>query len=88
MTVYVIINLISLVTNLIVWLVIIYVILGFFLNPFHPVMELFRRLVSPMLGPIRRIMPQMGMLDFSPLVLILLVQLLGRLLISTIVAIY
>jgi YggT family protein len=88
MTVYVIINLISLVTNLIVWLVIIYVILGFFLNPFHPVMELFKRLVSPMLDPIRRVMPQTGMLDFSPLVLILLVQLLGRLLISTIVAIY
>ena len=88
MSAYVIINLINLVTNLIFWLVFIYIILGFILNPFHPVMEFFRRLISPMLDPIRRMMPQTGMIDFSPLVLILLVQLLGWLLTSLIRAIY
>jgi YggT family protein len=51
-------------------------------------MEFLRRLVYPMLDPIRRIMPQTGMLDFSPLVLIILVQLLRMLLISLIVAVY
>jgi YggT family protein len=88
MAVYVIISLIGFVTNLIVWLVIIYVILGFFLNPFHPAMEFFRRLVAPMLDPIRRLMPQTGMMDFSPLVLILLVQLLEWFLIGIIGTIY
>jgi YggT family protein len=88
MSVLFIVNLISFLTNLIVWLVIIYVILGYFLNPYHPVMEFLKRLVSPMLDPIRRLMPQTGMLDFSPLVLLILVQLIGKLLIEIIDAIY
>ncbi len=88
MAVSFIINIITLVTNLIIWLVILYVILGFILNPFHPVMEFFQRLVSPLLDPIRRIMPQTGMLDFSPLVLILLVQLLRILLVGALGVFY
>lgn len=88
MTVGYLVDLISLLTNLILWLVIIYVVLGYFVSPDQPFMEFLRRLVSPMLNPIRRIMPQTGMLDFSPLVLIILVQLVGRLLISLILAIY
>jgi YggT family protein len=80
--------LINLLTNLIFWLVIIYVVLGYFVSPYHPLMEFLRRLVSPMLDPIRRIMPQTGMLDFSPLVLIILVQLVGWIIISLIYAIY
>ena len=82
------VDLINLFTSLIFWLVFIYVILGYFVAPYHPVMEFLRRLVSPMLDPIRRIMPQTGMLDFSPLVLLILVQLIGWLLISLIYAIY
>jgi YggT family protein len=87
MTANYLIEMINLLTNLIVWLVIIYVILGYFVNPYHPVMEFLRRLVSPMLEPIRRMMPQTGMLDFSPLVLLILVQLIRMLLISLIVAV-
>jgi len=81
-------NFINLLTNLIFWMVIIYVVLGYFVSPYHPLMEFLRRLVAPMLDPIRRIMPQTGMLDFSPLVLIILVQLVGRLLISLIYLIH
>jgi YggT family protein len=87
MTANYLIEMINLFTNLIVWLVIVYVILGYFVNPYHPVMEFLRRLVSPMLEPIRRMMPQTGMLDFSPLVLLILVQLIRMLLISLIVAV-
>jgi YggT family protein len=82
------IDLIHFLTTLIFWLVIIYVVLGYFVNPYHPVMVFLRRLVSPMLDPLRRIMPQTGMLDFSPLVLLILVQLIRMLLISLIVAVY
>jgi YggT family protein len=82
------INLIHLVTNLIFWLLIIYIVLGLFVSPYHPIMEFLRRLVSPMLDPIRRIMPQTGMFDLSPLVLLILVQLIGWLLINLILVIY
>jgi YggT family protein len=40
------------------------------------------RLMEPFYAPIRRYLPQTGMLDFSPMVLIILVYLISRLLIS------
>lgn len=79
--VYILINTI---VNLIFWLILINWILQFFLSPYHPVRELLNRFVNPMLDPIRRVLSPTGMLDFSPLVLLILVQLLGRLLISLI----
>lgn len=57
------------------WLVIINAVLSYFLSPYHPLKMTLNRLVEPMLAPIRRIMPQTGMIDFSPLVLIILLQL-------------
>jgi len=86
--VIILINTINIIVNLIFWLILINWILQFFLSPYHPVRELLNRLVNPMLDPIRRILPPTGMLDFSPLVLLILVQLLGRLLISLIISIY
>ena len=86
--VIILINTIDLVVKLIFWLILINWILQFFLSPYHPVRELLNRLVNPMLDPIRRVLPPTGMLDFSPLVLLILVQLLGRLLISLIISIY
>jgi len=67
--------LITLISNLITWGVIIHVVLGYFLSPYHPAREFTTRLFEPLLDPIRRILPQTGMIDFSPLVLIILVQL-------------
>jgi YggT family protein len=55
-------------------LVIAYVILSYFMDPFHPVRLAINRIVEPLLNPIRRILPQTGMIDFSPLVLLILVQ--------------
>lgn len=67
-------------------LLIAYVVLSYFMSPFHPVRLFIDRLVNPLLAPIRRLMPKTGMIDFSPLVLILLLQLieyvLTRLLLS------
>lgn len=69
------VSIITLFANLITWGVIIHVVLGYFLSPYHPAREFTSRLFEPMLDPIRRLLPQTGMLDFSPLVLIILVQL-------------
>jgi YggT family protein len=57
------------------WLVIINAILSYIISPFHPLKMALDRIVGPMLAPIRRIMPQTGMIDFSPLILIILLQL-------------
>lgn len=57
-------------------LVIAQVILSYFMSPFHPVRIFIDRMVNPLLNPIRRVVPSFGGLDFSPLVLLILLQLL------------
>jgi YggT family protein len=67
-------------------LLIAYVILSYFMDPYHPVRRTVNQIVNPILDPIRRVLPQTGMIDFSPLVAIILVQIiefiLERILIS------
>jgi YggT family protein len=60
--------------QLVILVVIIQTILTYFLSPFHPIRQLIDRFVEPMLMPIRRVLPPLGMLDFSPLVLIILLE--------------
>ena len=58
------------------------VLVSFVLDPFHPVRRNLDAIVHPLLTPIRRILPPVGMLDFSPFVLLILVQVVGSLLIQ------
>ena len=62
--------------NLIILLVIIDSILSFFLSPYHPVRNALDRVLAPMLNPIRKIVPMVGMFDLSPLILIILLEIL------------
>jgi len=76
------ITIINIVSQLLVLLVFISVILSYFMDPYHPIRRGVDNIVQPMLAPIRRVVPTVGMLDFSPLVLILLIQLVKSLLVS------
>ncbi len=49
------------------------------LQPDHPLVRLTRALTEPVLAPIRRVLPSMGGLDFSPMVLLFGLRLLARL---------
>jgi YggT family protein len=51
------------------------------MDPYHPVRRSIDSVVEPMLAPIRRVVPLIGMLDFSPLILIILIQVLSNLII-------
>ena len=53
------------------------IVISYILDPFHPVRRVLDSIVQPLLAPIRRFMPQTGMFDFSPIVLLILVQLIG-----------
>lgn len=70
-------TIIYVVIELLTWLVIIKVILSYFVPPYHQVREMLDRLLEPLLRPIRQVMPQSGMADFSPLVLILILRVVG-----------
>jgi YggT family protein len=80
-----VIQIIALLTNVVVMLVIVQFVIGL-LFAFNVVsssnqfmVQVYRSinsLLEPVLGPIRRIMPDTGAIDFSPLVLIIGLQIL------------
>jgi len=76
---------IQVLSQVITLLVFVHVILSFVMSPYHPVRQAVDRLIEPLLSPIRRILPQTGMFDFSPLVLIILVQLISSILLNLLV---
>jgi YggT family protein len=73
---------INAISQLLSLLVFVAAILSFFMSPYHPVRRAIDSVVEPMLAPIRRILPPFGGLDFSPLVLIVLIQVLRNIIIS------
>ena len=73
-------------SQLLVLLVIISVILSYFMDPYHPIRRSIDSVVEPMLAPIRRVVPLLGVLDLSPLILIILIQLLSNILIRVLLA--
>jgi YggT family protein len=44
----------------------------------HPLVRVTRALTEPVLAPIRRVLPSVGGIDFSPMVLLLLIGFLRR----------
>jgi YggT family protein len=76
------VQVIGLLTTLLIALIIIWVIVSWVLPPYHPLREALDRVIDPMLAPIRRVMPVTGALDLSPMILIILIELIGRILTS------
>lgn len=74
--------LIRLISQIFIWIVIGSSLLSFFLPPYHPLREALDRIVDPFLTPIRRVVPMAGMFDFSPLILIIAVDLVARMLVA------
>jgi YggT family protein len=72
----ILINLINYITLGFTLLLIAYVVLSYFMDPYHPVRNTVNRIVNPILDPIRRILPRTGMIDFSPIAALILVQIL------------
>jgi YggT family protein len=76
------VRLINILSQFFILLVIVKIILSYFMDPYHPLRRTLDNLVEPLLAPIRRVVPLIGMFDFSPLILIILVQVLSSVLIS------
>jgi YggT family protein len=63
------------------------VVLTYFMNPYHPVRIFLDRIIQPLLRPIQRLLPPMMGIDFSPMILLLLVQLLESVIIGFLVGV-
>ncbi len=75
--------------NTLFWAIIIQAILSW-VNPAAPIAPLLHALIDPILNPIRSRMPSTGAIDFSPLVVLIIIQILLMLIhsISNNIALY
>lgn len=77
-----IITIVNSVITVLTFTVIIYTLLRFILDPYHPLISTLGRVIEPVLTPIRKHVPPVGGLDFSPLILIIGLQIIGSLLVA------
>ncbi|NLN87646.1 MAG: YggT family protein [Syntrophomonadaceae bacterium] len=72
-----IIQLVDIVFEVLVWLVIIRCILSFVRhNPYQPLIRFVYDVTEPIMTPFRRLIPAAGGIDFSPIVVVLVLSLL------------
>lgn len=76
-------NFIRILFDLLSLAILLRVILSWFnVNPFHPVVAFLDQITEPVLGPLRRVIPPVGMIDFTPIVAILVLQVVETILLS------
>ena len=77
-------SVIYLARNILELLVIVSVLLSYVnvMDRFHPVRRFIDAIVEPMLMPIRRVVPLIGMFDISPIILIVLIRIISNLIIN------
>lgn len=85
---YALFGIVDMILQILVWIIIVQVILSWLVafnvintssNFVRTVLDALDRLTAPLYRPIRKIMPDFGGIDFSPIVLILAIQILRRL---------
>ena len=54
------------------------------LSPDNPIVVLLYGITEPILAPIRRVLPSMGMIDLSPMVALIVMMIIQRVLLSLI----
>lgn len=75
------ISFVTLVVNLITIILILHALLSFApLEPWHPVRRFLDQLAEPILRPFRGLLPPAGMFDFSIVIALIVIQILGELL--------
>lgn len=77
-----IIQVVDIIFEVLVWLVIARCILSFVRhNPYQPVIRFVYDVTEPIMAPFRRLIPAAGGLDFSPIVVLLVLSLVQRIVI-------
>ncbi len=71
------ITVVDLFFSILTWAIIIRVLLTWIpgLSPFNPVVRFLASITDPILEPARRIIPPIGMIDISPIVVLFVLQL-------------
>lgn len=75
MIIQLLINIVRTLATILMIAVIVDIVLSYFMSPFHPIRSTLDKVVQPLLNPIRKVVPALGGIDFSPLILVILIQL-------------
>lgn len=86
MVIQFIINVIRVLASALMIVVIVDIVLSYFMSPYHPVRSLLDKIVHPLLTPIRKVVPPLASIDFSPVILVILIQVVETLLIMILAA--
>jgi YggT family protein len=73
-------NLINMLALLLTLLVVVYILSTWVFPPYHEFRMAIASIVEPMLAPIRRLIPPVGMFDFSAFIFLIIVQILANIL--------
>jgi YggT family protein len=74
---------INIFATVLTWAIIIRALLSWFsISGAQPVLRLLVEITEPVLAPIRRVLPTAGMLDFSPLVALLLINVISAIVLN------
>ncbi len=82
MVIDILIRIINFSASLLILLIFIHIALSYFMDPYHPVRQTLEGIVGPLLNPIRRAVPLIGMFDISPIILVLLISVLQSALVN------
>ena len=74
------IQIVQLIISILTWIILLHVVLTYFMSPYHPFRMAIDRIIEPLLAPIRRVVPPVGVIDFTPVVLMVILQVIGYLL--------
>ena len=79
----VLVNFVSILFQILVLAILVRALLSWFnLPPGNPIVNLLYDITEPILAPLRRVVPRIGMMDITPVVAILLLQFIQRVLID------
>lgn len=68
--------------NILSIIIVVDALLSWVLPPFNPFRAALGRVLSPIYAPIRRIVPALGGMDFTPIVALLLIQVIQQIAVS------
>lgn len=69
--------------TILTWSILIRILISWIrIDPYHPIVRILDQITEPILAPARRIIPPIGGLDFSPVIVIILLNILERILLQ------
>ncbi len=52
------------------------------IDPYHPIVVILNQITEPILAPLRRVIPSIGMMDITPIVALIILQVLDNILVA------